>query len=319
MNYQELTNRLFDDQAQNWDLLRNNLQGLEETMIRSLPCNGYTINLQFNPRRIRSSGAKVDKASIEKRPCFLCESNRPGQQESVRFETDYDILCNPYPIFPRHYTIAHKEHIPQQIRDSFPRLLELSRALPELVVFYNGPHCGASAPDHLHFQAGNLGLMPIESNYHVLVERYGEPIPAGNNLRLVAVDDGLRRFIAAETGDQQLLENFFHRLYDALLPWYPDQEEPMLNILSWYNGGWRVLLFPRGKHRPWQFYEEGTQNLLLSPAAVDFGGTLIFPLEKDFVRVTGNEVKDVFEQVSLSAERFLHLKNLLKTQSLHRS
>lgn len=318
MNYQEQTDRLFDEQLQNWDLLRTNVQGLEEAITRSLPFEGFTINLQFNPRRIRSSGAKVDKASIEQRPCFLCAGNRPPGQESVPFENDYEILCNPYPIFPRHYTIAHKEHVPQRIRDSFPRLLELSRALPDLAVFYNGPRCGASAPDHLHFQAGNRGFMPIEHNYHALLDHYGEAIPAANDLRLVAVDDGLRRFIAAWTRDRQQLENLFSRLYDVLLPWYDDQEEPMLNILSWYNEGWRVLFFPRERHRPWQFFEEGEKNLLLSPAAVDFGGTLIFPLEKDFVRVTASEVRDVFDQVSLSPERFSRLKSLLNPKSQHK-
>lgn len=318
MNYQEQSDRLIDKQVQNWELLRKNLQGLEGVITRSLSFEGFTINLQFNPGRIRSSGAKVDKASIEQRPCFLCAENRPPGQESVPFENDYEILCNPYPIFPRHYTIAHKVHIPQRIRDSFPRLLELSRALPDLAVFYNGPRCGASAPDHLHFQAGNRGFMPIEQNYRDLLKRYGEVIPAANDLRIVAVDDGLRRFIATGTRDRKQLENLFCRLYDTLLPWYDDQEEPMLNILSWYDEGWRVLFFPRERHRPWQFFEEGKQNLLLSPAAVDFGGTLIFPLEKDFVRVTPSEVRDVFDQVSLSAERFNRLKNLLNPKSQHK-
>ena len=304
MDYQLETDRLFGRQRRDWNLLRENLEGLRETRIREFAYDGFSIRLQYNPGRIISSAAKVDSESISMRKCFLCAANRPPEQEGLLFEKDYEILINPYPIFDRHFTIAKTSHAPQQIEDEFSCLLDISRALPQLVVFYNGPRCGASAPDHQHFQAGNLGFLPLEDDFERVKDKYGKNITAHPGVTLTAIDDGLRRFIVLESPNREELVRSFHGILTQTRGWQ-DQQEAMMNILSYYcTNGWRLLVFLRERHRPRQYYEEGEKNILISPAAVDFGGTLISPLEKDFVRITGEDISDIFHQVTVSQENF---------------
>jgi len=173
MNLQQQASALFEDQKQTWPLLGENWKGLAFANLRVVEFPGFTIRVQFNPKRITSSAARVDRDSIARRKCFLCPENRPPEERHVPFGSGYEILCNPFPIFNEHFTIARREHTPQVIDTEFGNLLYLSRELPELVVFYNAPNCGASAPDHMHFQAGNRGFMPIEEEIGTLKERYG--------------------------------------------------------------------------------------------------------------------------------------------------
>jgi len=162
MTVQEKAHALFKDQLSSWPLLGANWDKLGQAQVKEFDFDGFSIRVQCNPKRIVSSAAKLDKVSIEKRPCFLCTEHRPPEEKNVWFGEDYEILCNPFPIFREHFTIARHEHTPQVIEPEFGSFLELSRALPDLALFYNAPNCGASAPDHMHFQAGNRGFMPIE-------------------------------------------------------------------------------------------------------------------------------------------------------------
>jgi ATP adenylyltransferase/5',5'''-P-1,P-4-tetraphosphate phosphorylase II len=196
------------------------------------------------------------------------------------------------------------------IEGEFLRFLEISRELPELVVFYNAPNCGASAPDHMHFQAGSLGFMPIESELATIKSKYGNPLIASSDLKLISVDDGLRRFLVLESNKADSLDKIFTRVIRFMKNQSSDQE-PMLNMLCYYKQGWQLLIFPREKHRPWQFFEEGEANILLSPAAVDMGGSLITPLEKDFKKITKVDIVDIFSQISLNEGTFELLKNYL--------
>ena len=304
MDYQHQANILLEQQKQDWDLLRINHKGLAKVRTRQYAFNGFTIHMQFNPERIRSSGAKVDKKSIEDRPCFLCKNNRPPEQQQVVYKDTYDILCNPFPIFDQHYTIAKMDHSPQLIKQNFKDILSLSKDLPDLAVFYNGPLCGASAPDHFHFQAGNRGLMPIEVEHAVLADTYGKILYKHEDTVVHAINDGLRTFISIESFNLDMISRVFHTTY-GLLDVDVDEDEPMMNILSWWNEDrWRILIFLREKHRPRQYFEEGEGNILFSPAAVDLGGTLIIPLQKDFDKLTREEIGDMFRQISLSAEHF---------------
>ena len=271
----------------------------------------FPSSVQFNPKRITSSAAKVDKESIEKRPCFLCVANRPSEQVGVEFGMDYEILCNPYPIFRKHFTIAKTEHTPQVIDGEFSRFLDLSKALPEFAVFYNAPGCGASAPDHMHFQAGSRDFMPIRRELPTLVKMYGFPIIRSDELRVTAVNDGLRRFYLLESEDGEWLEGAFLRI-SGFMRDVSGGEEPMLNMLAYYDTGWKILVFPRGKHRPWQFFEEGEKNILISPASVDMGGTMITPLEKDFTRISREDIVDIYTQISFPEGQFNQLNQLLK-------
>lgn len=311
MTIQQKTTALFEDQITSWPLLGANWRKLDAAQLKRFRFDGFSIQVQFNPKRITSSAAKVDKDSIEKRPCFLCPENRPPEETHVVFGGDYEILCNPFPIFKQHYTIAKVDHTPQVIDPEFSRFLDLARDLPELVVFYNAPSCGASAPDHMHFQAGNRGFMPIEDDIGTLQEHYGEVIAHGNGFTASAVEDGLRRFIVLESDRKEPLEWVFPQI-SGYLKQFSKEGESTLNMLAYYNEKWQILVFPRKRHRPWQFFEKGEKNILLSPAAVDMGGTMITPLEKDFNKINREDIKDIFSQISLSAERFSGLTGRLK-------
>ncbi len=307
---QEKANRLFQEQIFGWPLLGANWEKLDSALLKSFDFECFTIRVQFNPKRITSSAAKVDSASIEERPCFLCRANRPPEEESLAFGSDYEILCNPFPIFKKHYTIAKVDHTPQVIDPEFSRLLDLSRELPELVIFYNAPACGASAPDHMHFQAGNRGFMPIEDELESLLKKYGTCLSSPEECQVSVVDDGLRRFLVLESDRKESLERAFEHI-STFMRQLRDGEEPMLNILAYFHKKWQVLVFPRKKHRPWQFFEEGASNILLSPASVDMGGVMITPLEKDFLKISQADIQDIYAQIGPSAGQFEKLSSYL--------
>jgi hypothetical protein len=309
---QQQADALFEEQKTSWPLLGSNWKLLKAVQVKEFRFDGYSVRVQFNPERIRSSAAKVDRTSIESRPCFLCQRNRPPEEKGVWFRSDYEILCNPFPIFEAHFTIARPEHTPQLIRPEFSNLLELSRALPDLVVFYNAPACGASAPDHMHFQAGNRGLMPIEQEIMTLRKQYGRALVPSGELGITAISDGLRRFFLLESQHQASLETAFYLIFDFIREY--QGEEPMINLLCYYNQGWQLYLFPREQHRPRQYFEEGKDNILLSPAAVDMGGTLIMPLEKDFRAITAVAVLDIFSQVTCSEHHFDAICELIRSK-----
>ncbi len=307
MSIQEKVDALFEDQKISWPLLGANWEKLEEARLKQFDFDGFTIQVQCNPKRIVSSAAKVDKASIEKRPCFLCADHRPPEEKNLWFGDDYEILCNPFPIFKEHFTIAKSDHTPQVIEAEFGSFLDLSRAMPNLALFYNAPNCGASAPDHMHFQAGNRGFMPIEEEIGTLKEKYGQVVREAPGITVTAVADGLRRFYVIESGSKEKLEELAAAAFSFISKL--QQGEPMINMLSYYREGWQIMLFPRDKHRPWQYFEEGEKNILLSPASVDMGGALITPLEKDFKKITREDIKDIFSQITFSAENFTHMND----------
>jgi len=306
MNLQQQVHGLMQQQLRDWPLLRENHGKLAATRMRTFSFGGFSIRAQWNPKRINSSSAKVDKESVSARPCFLCKENRPPEEELVAFGTEYEIMCNPYPIFRDHFTISKNLHTPQVIDPEFHSFLDLSRELPDLVVFYNAPSCGASAPDHMHFQAGNRDFLPVGRESDSLVKRYGKPAGTGGAQGFRMVDDGLRRFCLLESRDREFLEEAF-RVLSEFMRKEAGGGEPMLNILCFYTGKWKVFLFPRKAHRPRQYFEKGEKNLLLSPASVDMGGSLILPLEKDFCKISALDITDVFSQVVISSDTFHRL------------
>ena len=164
MTIKDQVNELFEQQLSVWEMARNNFEGLKTVQIREFDFDGFGVKVQFNPARMVSSGAKVDAKTIAQRKCFLCAANRPEVQRGIEWR-DYDILINPFPIFPRHLTIPRREHVDQQLVPYISDMFDLARELPDFVVFYNGPKCGASAPDHMHFQAGNADFLPLVGDY----------------------------------------------------------------------------------------------------------------------------------------------------------
>jgi ATP adenylyltransferase/5',5'''-P-1,P-4-tetraphosphate phosphorylase II len=304
---------LLAQQEETWDLLARNYRELSKVKSRDLSIDGSTYRLQFNPGRITSTAANVDEQAIRQRACFLCSANLPALQRGLKYTNDYVILCNPFPIFQEHFTIPHREHVPQQIGNSFPMLLRLAQDLSErYVVLYNGPKCGASAPDHLHFQAGEKGFLPIEDEYEDLITSEGEKIADIDGMLVFGVANFLRRFVSLESDNATLLQKafaLFHRTFQEIVA---SDEEPMMNIVcSFQDGEWRVMIFPRAKHRPSFFFEPGEKKMLISPAAVDLGGVIITPVEKDFRAVTKEHLVQMFDEVSIARDVFAVLTNRL--------
>lgn len=290
-----------------WPLAAANYKGLEKVLERSFQFDGFEIRVQFNPERMRSSAAKVDNQSIAARKCFLCSENRPAEQDAIAFGDDYLILVNPFPIFKTHFTISCNSHIDQRFIPNVQSLLELARAMEGFTVFYNGPECGASAPDHLHFQAGENGFMPIAEDFERL-KPTARKLFSGAETNVWAFDNYLRKMISVETTslDEGLrIIGIYYSYFQAM---QPEKVEPMMNVLCAYSGGkWTIHLFPRKLHRPRQFFAEGNDQLLISPASVDFGGVFITPRKEDFDRITMDDIEDMFKQVSLNQDTFQEL------------
>ncbi|WP_439645454.1 DUF4922 domain-containing protein [Geofilum rubicundum] len=290
---------LIQQQITQWPLAAKNLAALDQVQTRTLVLSpGETFTIQYNPGRITSSTAKTDSQSIGQRPCFLCAKNRPAEQPGLPFKAAYEILVNPFPIFPRHLTIVEQQHLPQRIHGRMTDMLELARELSDFIVFYNGPKCGASAPDHFHFQAGQKGLMPIEEEWSHLEKQL---IFNDTEVLVEAAVHYSRKCLVVEGQHPESMVHWMEKIIGCLPANHEEKEEPLLNLLAGYEAGlWRIYLFPRGAHRPRQFFSSGAGQLLLSPASVDFGGLLITPREEDFDKLDTDTIRDIFKQVSLS-------------------
>ena len=306
---------LLKNQKKTWMQLSEGYQTLSKVKTKIFSFDGFDVKVQQNPKRIVSSSAKVDNESIKKRECFLCMENLPEKQKGILYNDSYIILGNPFPIFPEHFTISYIQHSPQKIENSFGDLIILARDLSEYyTVFYNGPECGASAPDHLHFQAGTKNFMPLEKDFHQLKLRYGKLLFEKNNLSINYFDDGLRRFLSFESNNFELLKSIFNVFYNIYLEFSNSKIEPMMNILASYEnqGIWRILIFLREKHRPSFFYEKGESNFLWSPAAVDLGGICIIPKEENFNDISENVLITGFSQITISGDKFLLINEKLQ-------
>ncbi len=313
-DYASIACALLKQQKETWNQLEAGYKSLETVQSKVFEFDHFSIKIQFNPGRIISSSARVDNDSIKNRKCFLCFNNLPDNQKGVLYGDNYLILCNPYPIFTEHFTLPHIDHLPQEITSSFQKLLSFSKDLSRYyTVFYNGPKCGASAPDHLHFQAGNKFFMPVDEEYNDIANKYGTILFENSDTAVTSIDDGLRRMISILSNNRNELEIVFEKLYLQLTKISPVSEEPLLNIISFYEDEqWRVIIFLRQKHRPSHFFAEGEKNILLSPASVDLGGVCITPLEKDFQKISKENILEIFKEVSLSKEQFVFVTKGLK-------
>lgn len=293
------TEELLREQLSSWELARSNYELLDKVLVKELCFDGFSVFVQFNPGRIVSTAAKVDKKSIGERPCFLCPANRPAEQDGVNAGNDLVVLVNPFPIFRKHLTIPSLNHTDQQISGNFSEMLRLARELQEYVIFYNGPQCGASAPDHLHFQAGNRGFIPVEKDFENL-----------NNSVQVRENDGIKyrlwknylRGIITLTGSSGAgLALAFEEFLGKFSMIQPDRPEPMINILTCFSGDkWTIHLIPRRQHRPEQYFASDERKIIVSPASVDIGGVIITPRKEDFERLDEELVSDIFSQVCYS-------------------
>jgi hypothetical protein len=279
---------LRERQLRVWPQLAKGIEGLAQAATRSVRIDWYAVYLRHVPHRIVSTTAEVDRASIAKRPCFLCAENLPPEEEGLPFGSDFMIYCNPFPIVDRHLTIAHGAHTPQRIANQFGKMLDLAAALPGYFVIYNGPECGASAPDHMHFQAGSRKLFPIGKD---TAKRTGITVP----------NYGRNVFMFRER-DQAALIARMDRAIEQLAQITGRRTEPMVNLAVYYDDGeWVTYLFPRGKHRPEVFH---LGELTISPAAIDLCGIVAVPLAKDFAKITGDDIAAIFREVTLSQDQF---------------
>ena len=310
MDFSNKARELIGEQIVDWDLARKNYEGLKKVRVKTFDFGNYHIDIQFNPERIVSSAAKVDVRSIKARPCFLCQKNLPAQQRGLTIDHEYMVLVNPFPIFPEHLTIPNLLHTDQRISGNFGSMLDLAAQLQDFVIFYNGPKCGASAPDHLHFQAGIKGFLPIEDDF--LNEKCCQSIRKIGSVTVSHWLDYQRGIFTLNGKEKAALIDIFDQIYKQLQMMGPDEVEPMLNILaSFEHGEWVIHIFPRTLHRPAQYFEAGEKQIILSPASVDMGGVLITPREEDFIKITADDVKDIFEQVCLDSQTVLAMINQL--------
>jgi len=287
---------LLHEQVSNWELARTNFAGLKTVRTKSFDFGDFEVKVQFNPARIVSSGAKVDAKTIAERKCFLCTENRPAEQTFVD-AGDYLVLVNPFPIFPEHFTIPRKEHVDQQIKPYFADMLELAEALDDYLIFYNGPRCGASAPDHMHFQAGTKDFLPLVNDYTRLKDTHAQLLVESENFQLYSFNNYLRTVYCIESTDVESAKDAFEKLYTHFAT--EENMEPMLNIVCTFEDGkWFTFILPRKAFRPWQYTAEGDQQLLVSPATVEMCGIFITPIEAHFEKITKEDMVSTLEQAS---------------------
>ena len=316
------------DQLSVWPMAASNFRDLKNVETRSLEVGGLEVRLQHNPARIRSSAAKVDKASLQARKCFLCSENRPQEQISMEFEgrkgRKYNILINPYPIFPEHLVIARNTHVPQSIWHRLPDMTDLARHHPSFTIFYNGPKCGASAPDHFHFQACPRGLMPLENDIDRLLDEKIAGKPAGTLTYLTSVQDAelfhydkfTKGVFVLTATTSKSMSKLFYRLLDCL-PQREDETEPMFNLLAWYKpkpsqkisgishgrfGEYRAVLLARDKHRSHHYFTDGPDHLTMSPGCADMAGLFIVPNTDDYQKLDPSMLESMLSEVSISGD-----------------
>ncbi|MFA6440307.1 MAG: DUF4922 domain-containing protein [Bacteriovoracaceae bacterium] len=296
----DLSLQLYTAQQQQWPMLADGVAALQNVQTRTVDCGTFTVRMQYNPKRVVSTGAKVDAASIKERKCFLCVGNLPEEQQGVLYRDRYLVLCNPMPIFREHFTISHIDHIPQSIEEQILVFLALAKDLsPAYSLFYNGPKCGASAPDHMHFQASPAGGIPVEQELpsHLV---YASAI---GGVSVSTLKQYGRSVIILEGSNVQEMELMFLRLTSAMRRTMKANEEPMMNVIGSYTEGrWKLIVFVRSKHRPNVFFHEGEKKVMISPAAVDVGGLIVTPMEKDFRTTDSTMIASIFREVSVPGE-----------------
>lgn len=301
--------RFIAEQIAEWPQAAGNFEALTGVKVKDLDIDGMKIKVQFNPARIVSSAAKVDAKSLKERKCFLCENNRPTVQRGIAWGGHYTILVNPFPIFPRHLTIPDDNHTDQLIAGRIADMMRLAEELDEYTVFYNGPRCGASAPDHMHFQAGNSDFLTISGT---IESRELKTVAEDGDAVLALVDDMPLKVFVIDSSDPEAGQRLFDRLTGAM-PVPENEREPMMNILCYATpAGVRVVIVPRKRHRPSFYGTDGEGTMLISPASVDMGGVFITPLEKDFERFDAGIARDIYSELCLNADEISEIASNVK-------
>ena len=292
--------RFFNRQLEVWADARHRFRDLKHVETRQL---SDQLKLQWNPARIVSTGAKIDKKTLGERPCFLCDKNRPKEQMSKQIDEKFHLLVNPFPILPVHFTIPARKHQPQLIYKNYGEMHRFISLHSDLMVFYNGPKCGASAPDHLHFQAGTNGILPLQTNWQRLSRNLTDVISLNDEEKIAVVRDFLVPAFVIISKSAESDEALFHRLYKAM-PQRGDETEPMMNIISWRKGEEFIsVVIPREKHRPEAYFAEGCAQFVVSPGALDMSGLIITPREEDFRKLTEEKALSLLQECGVSEDK----------------
>jgi hypothetical protein len=298
---------LLTQQQATWPMLRDAVASFDQVEYQSFNVKGSEVLTQFNPNRIVSAGAKVDAATIGQRPCFLCPDNLPAEERGIAFGDSFVVLCNPFPVLKDHLVVAARAHAPQAIAGNFGALLDLTRELGRgWFTLYNGPRCGASAPDHLHFQACSTRRVPLFDDVPFF-SKHKMP----NGIVMLIGEDYRLNFVGVRADDRKALGAWFDRSVKLLAEVTGAAQEPMLNLVASYDEQWTVVLFPRAKHRPDRYFAEGDEQQLVSPGAIDLAGVMVVPHPDHFARITKEDLERIYAEVTLDEERFLKWLALL--------
>ena len=292
--------RFFNRQLEVWTDARHRFRDLKHVETRQF---SDQLKLQWNPARIVSTGAKIDEKTLGERPCFLCDKNRPKEQMSKQIDEKFHLLVNPFPILPVHFTIPARKHQPQLIYKNYGEMHRFISLHSDLMVFYNGPKCGASAPDHLHFQAGTNGILPLQTNWQRLSRNLTDIISLNDEEKISVVRDFIVPAFVIISKSAESDEALFRRLYKTM-PQRGDETEPMMNIISWRKGEEFIsVVIPREKHRPEAYFAEGDAQFVVSPGALDMSGLIITPREEDFRKLTEEKALSLLQECGVSEEK----------------
>ncbi|MCI6680443.1 MAG: DUF4922 domain-containing protein [Bacteroides sp.] len=299
-------NKFIKDQLSVWQLASSNFRALKTTPSREVDVFGLKCRIQYNPRRVISSTADTSPAAIASRKCFLCADNRPKEQFHLGFEgrkgRNYHIQINPYPIFRGHLVIVRDEHIPQEIWHHFPDMLDFAARYKDYLVFYNGPSSGASAPDHLHFQAIPKHNLPLEDVVDEFLDHPGEPLATVKDASLYKFDGYARGVFALKATTSKSLAKLFYRLLDCT-DRGKGEEEPMFNLYAYVkNGEYRTIVVMRSAKRSHHFYSEGADHLTISPGAADIAGLFVAPFREDYDKADTALLEELLSEVCISED-----------------
>ena len=301
--------RFFNRQMEKWADARHRFRDLKHVETHQL---SDQLKVQWNPARIVSTGAKIDKKTLGERPCFLCDKNRPKEQISKQIDERFLLLVNPFPILPVHFTIPARKHQPQSIYKNYGEMHRFLSLHSELMVFYNGPKCGASAPDHLHFQAGTSGILPLQANWQRLSRNLTDIISLNDDEKIALIHDFVVPAFVIISKSEDSDEALFHRLYKSM-PVRGDETEPMMNIIAWRKGDEYIsVVIPREKHRPEAYFAEGDAQMMVSPGALDMSGLIITPREEDFRKLTEESASAILQECGVSTDKMNSIITKLK-------
>ena len=283
---------VWSDAAERYDALAN-------VKVRNLE-NG--IRLQYNPARMVSTGAKIDKEAIAERKCFLCGENRPKEQSVMDAMGVLEVLVNPFPILQPHFTLPLKEHTPQLLGKMYVDMLHVAGEWSDMALFYNGAKCGASAPDHAHLQAVRRCDIPLlDGSWDEVLEM--EPVYASCDGEIYNVSGYVVPFFVITSSNVSTSLHLFELLQSAM-PLVEGENEPRMNVITSFvpGEGFVTMVFPRAEHRPSCYYVEGAAQRVVSPGTLDMAGLMIVPRESDYNAITADEAAMMLREVALSDE-----------------